>query len=126
MSLRFRAAACLLFLAAFGARAQFPNHPVTLIVPFAAGGPTDVVARTLGASMSKTLGQISREDLLAEAAKEKSPGGWLCEARYHLAQRHLAAGELEPARTLLEAVVAECPADFDERIAAQPELQRLR
>jgi len=57
MSLRFRAAACLLFLAVFGARAQFPNHPVTLIVPFAAGGPTDVVARTLGASMSKTLGQ---------------------------------------------------------------------
>ena len=40
------------------AQAQgFPNHPITLVVPFAAGGPTDVVARTLGASMSKTLGQ---------------------------------------------------------------------
>lgn len=35
----------------------YPSRPVTLIVPFAAGGPTDVVARTLGASMSKTLGQ---------------------------------------------------------------------
>ena len=35
----------------------YPTHPVTLVVPFAAGGPTDVVARTIGASMSKTLGQ---------------------------------------------------------------------
>jgi tripartite-type tricarboxylate transporter receptor subunit TctC len=35
----------------------FPSRTVTLIVPFAAGGPTDVVARTLGAAMSKTLGQ---------------------------------------------------------------------
>ena len=58
MSLRFRAAAAfLLTLAALGAHAQFPNHAVTLVVPFAAGGPTDVVARTLGASMSKALGQ---------------------------------------------------------------------
>ncbi len=30
---------------------------ITLVVPFAAGGPTDVVARTLAASMTKTLGQ---------------------------------------------------------------------
>jgi tripartite-type tricarboxylate transporter receptor subunit TctC len=35
----------------------FPSRTVTMIVPFAAGGPTDVVARTLGASMSKALGQ---------------------------------------------------------------------
>ena len=35
----------------------YPNHAVTLVVPFAAGGPTDVVARTLAASMGKTLGQ---------------------------------------------------------------------
>jgi tripartite-type tricarboxylate transporter receptor subunit TctC len=35
----------------------WPAKPVTLVVPFAAGGPTDVVARTLGASMSKSLGQ---------------------------------------------------------------------
>ena len=39
------------------AQASWPSKPVTLVVPFAAGGPTDVVARTLGASMSKTLGQ---------------------------------------------------------------------
>jgi tripartite-type tricarboxylate transporter receptor subunit TctC len=35
----------------------YPTRTVTLVVPFAAGGPTDVVARTLGAAMSKSLGQ---------------------------------------------------------------------
>ncbi|MEK8051363.1 tripartite tricarboxylate transporter substrate-binding protein [Ideonella sp. DXS22W] len=40
------------------AQAQtYPTKSITLVVPFAAGGPTDVVARALGASMSKTLGQ---------------------------------------------------------------------
>jgi tripartite-type tricarboxylate transporter receptor subunit TctC len=38
-------------------RAAYPDRPVTLIVPFAAGGPTDVVARIVGESMSRTLGQ---------------------------------------------------------------------
>jgi tripartite-type tricarboxylate transporter receptor subunit TctC len=41
-----------------GVAAQgFPSRTITLVVPFAAGGPTDVVARTLGASMTKALGQ---------------------------------------------------------------------
>ena len=35
----------------------YPNRPVTLVVPFAAGGPTDVVARSLGQAMTRTLGQ---------------------------------------------------------------------
>ncbi len=40
------------------AQAQsYPNRPVTMIVPFAAGGPTDIVARIVGEHMSKTLGQ---------------------------------------------------------------------
>ena len=36
---------------------NYPTRPVTLIVPFAAGGPTDIVARIIGEHMSKTLGQ---------------------------------------------------------------------
>lgn len=39
------------------AQGAWPTKPITLVVPFAAGGPTDVVARTLGASMTKSLGQ---------------------------------------------------------------------
>lgn len=35
----------------------YPNKPINLIVPFAAGGPTDLLARILGEHMSKTLGQ---------------------------------------------------------------------
>jgi len=38
-------------------KAAYPDRPITLIVPFAAGGPTDVVARIVGESMSRTLGQ---------------------------------------------------------------------
>lgn len=41
-----------------GAQAQeFPDRPVTLVVPFAAGGSTDVVARIIGQKMSDDLGQ---------------------------------------------------------------------
>jgi putative tricarboxylic transport membrane protein len=39
------------------AAAQYPNKPITVIVPFAAGGPTDVIARLVGEHMSRTLGQ---------------------------------------------------------------------
>lgn len=47
----------ILALGAGSAQAQYPNKPITMIVPFAAGGPTDVVARIIGENMSKTLGQ---------------------------------------------------------------------
>jgi tripartite-type tricarboxylate transporter receptor subunit TctC len=51
--------AAALGLAASGAQAQgnYPSRPVTMIVPFAAGGPTDVIARIVGDHMSRTLGQ---------------------------------------------------------------------
>jgi tripartite-type tricarboxylate transporter receptor subunit TctC len=36
---------------------DYPNRAITVIVPFAAGGPTDVIARIVTDNMSKTLGQ---------------------------------------------------------------------
>ena len=46
-------------LAAPAVRAQpgFPDRPVAIIVPFAAGGPTDVIARLVAEGMSRDLGQ---------------------------------------------------------------------
>ncbi|MBV7483312.1 tripartite tricarboxylate transporter substrate binding protein [Bordetella sp. BOR01] len=35
----------------------YPNKPITLIVPFPAGGPTDIVARVVGQKLSEDLGQ---------------------------------------------------------------------
>jgi tripartite-type tricarboxylate transporter receptor subunit TctC len=41
-----------------GASAQtYPSRPITMVVPFAAGGPVDVVARVLADPMRKSLGQ---------------------------------------------------------------------
>ncbi|WP_342452386.1 tripartite tricarboxylate transporter substrate binding protein BugD [Pararoseomonas baculiformis] len=39
------------------AQAAYPNRPITIIVPFAAGGPTDVVTRLVAEVMSRDLGQ---------------------------------------------------------------------
>src|SRR5262249_46941100 len=49
-------ALAILMSAPVGAQ-QYPAKPITIIVPFAAGGPTDVVARLVGEYMSRTLGQ---------------------------------------------------------------------
>lgn len=35
----------------------YPSRPITMIVPFAAGGPTDLMARIMGERMAKELGQ---------------------------------------------------------------------
>jgi tripartite-type tricarboxylate transporter receptor subunit TctC len=45
------------FLSVMPAAAQLPAKPITLIVPFAAGGNLDLVARTIAPPMSKILGQ---------------------------------------------------------------------
>ena len=39
------------------AQADYPNRPITLIVPYGAGGVSDVVARALAHTMGKQLGQ---------------------------------------------------------------------
>jgi tripartite-type tricarboxylate transporter receptor subunit TctC len=47
-----------LLLAAFGAHAQeYPNRPIKMVMPFAPGGPTDIVARILSQGLGARLGQ---------------------------------------------------------------------
>jgi tripartite-type tricarboxylate transporter receptor subunit TctC len=50
-------ALCVLVAGVVPASAEYPAKPITLVVPFAAGGPTDTVARIVAEHMAKTLGQ---------------------------------------------------------------------
>jgi tripartite-type tricarboxylate transporter receptor subunit TctC len=87
-------------LAASSAFAQaFPAKPITMIVPFAAGGPTDIIARIVGDHMSKTLGQQIVVENVAGAggttgitrAMTASPDG------YTIAMGHLGTLSAAPA-----------------------------
>ncbi len=53
----FMALSLTTFVAAPALAQNYPNKPITMIVPFAAGGPTDIVARIVAEPMSRTLGQ---------------------------------------------------------------------
>ena len=58
--MRRRVWAALMALLAFSGVASadnFPSHPITIVVPFSAGGPTDSMARILGERMQRSLGQ---------------------------------------------------------------------
>jgi tripartite-type tricarboxylate transporter receptor subunit TctC len=44
---------------AVAAWAEYPDKPITIVVPFAAGGPTDKVARDLGEALRKGLNNQS-------------------------------------------------------------------
>jgi tripartite-type tricarboxylate transporter receptor subunit TctC len=58
MLARIAAALAAIALGVPAALAQnYPTKPITLLVPFAAGGPTDTVARSLAQSMGKAIGQ---------------------------------------------------------------------
>ena len=49
--------AAALASAAFAAHAQYPNKPIKMVVPFTAGGTTDILARAVAAELQKALGQ---------------------------------------------------------------------
>jgi len=78
------AAAALLAFAGGAAAQQYPTKSITMLVPFAAGGPTDTVARVVAQSMSKPLGQTivvenkpSAGGILApEQVKNARPDGY--------------------------------------------------
>jgi tripartite-type tricarboxylate transporter receptor subunit TctC len=55
---RFATAALMLLVATLPAAAQgYPSHPITLIVPFPAGGGVDAVARIVADKVSHALGR---------------------------------------------------------------------
>src|SRR5438477_2014136 len=83
---RIPLAAALLGLACAGSAVaqQYPTRNITMLVPYAAGGPTDTVARMVAQSMSKPLGQTmvvenkpSAGGILApEQVKNSRPDGY--------------------------------------------------
>jgi tripartite-type tricarboxylate transporter receptor subunit TctC len=56
-ALAFAVAALLGFAAPVHAQDGYPNRPITMIVPFAAGGSTDVIGRLVADGLSRVLGQ---------------------------------------------------------------------
>src|SRR5262245_50266780 len=78
-----------------GAAAQtYPAKPITVIVPAAAGGPTDTVARLMADSMSRTLGQqVLVENVggaggtIGMARVAKAPADGYTLAVWHIGQR---------------------------------------
>jgi tripartite-type tricarboxylate transporter receptor subunit TctC len=51
------AVGALLMLSGTAVAQNFPNHPMVMIIPFAAGGPQDTLGRIIGQRMSEILGQ---------------------------------------------------------------------
>src|SRR5499433_111960 len=75
------------------AQQPYPARPITIVVPAAAGGPTDAVARMIGESMSRSVGQqVVVENVggaagtIAMARVAKSPPDGYTIAVWHIAQ----------------------------------------
>ena len=47
---------------------NYPGKPLTMIIPFAAGGPTDVLGRVIAQRMSEIIGQQVVVDVAGPAA----------------------------------------------------------
>ena len=71
----FLAVAGLIIFGLSGASAQnYPTRTITMMIPFAAGGPTDTVGRLIAESMSKTLGQQIIIENVVGAGGTRAPG----------------------------------------------------
>jgi tripartite-type tricarboxylate transporter receptor subunit TctC len=76
--------AAALFSDAASAQATYPDHKIRMIVPFAAGGPTDVIGRLVAERLSEVLGQQvyvenlpgAGGNLGVETAKRAAPDGY--------------------------------------------------
>ena len=88
-AVRFLLAASLAVSASGAAAAEdpsasFPNRPIRMIVPFPAGGPSDIVARLIGQTMSQDWGQPvvienrpgANTIIGAQAAAKAAPDGY--------------------------------------------------
>ncbi|WP_407152368.1 tripartite tricarboxylate transporter substrate binding protein BugD [Bradyrhizobium sp. ORS 86] len=51
-------ALAILALTGIASAEKYPSHPITIVVPFAAGGPSDAMARILGERMKQSLGEV--------------------------------------------------------------------
>ena len=67
-------AAAMLFAASSGAAFAFPDREIKMVVPFTAGGPTDVVARTMADAMRKYLNSPVVVENLDGAGGTRAPG----------------------------------------------------
>ena len=119
-----RIASLLIATAAFAASAQdYPNRPITLIVPFTAGGPTDTLARIFATRMGKTLNQtivvenvVGAGGVIANNKVMRAPADG-----YMVAIGHVGTHVLAPA---VQGIEADYVNDFDPvaMIAANPEI----
>lgn len=77
-------AVLLSMAAALSAHAAYPEKPVTIVVPFPAGGSTDMIARVLGEQLSQSMGQTFLVEnkpgatgaIGAAAVKRAAPDGY--------------------------------------------------
>jgi tripartite-type tricarboxylate transporter receptor subunit TctC len=106
------AVGCSLSAAVAAMSQTYPTRPITMVLPFAAGGPTDTLARIIAERMRVSLGQpVIIENVTGAAgtigvtrAARASPGGILFE---NLTGTHLQFVPYRGAQPAMQALVAE-------------------